>query len=264
MSSLADGTKYITSDLLDPVQGIRHCFCTRQGGVSEGLYVSLNCGLGSADDIANVECNRARALAQLGVPRSHLIICHQAHTATAVFITEPWTVNQVPVADGMVTNLPGLALGILTADCAPVLLVDPVARVIGAAHAGWRGTVAGIIESTLELMTQRGAITSNIIAAIGPCIAQKSYEVGAEFNDRFVEIDHANKRFFYTDVRTGKHLFDLAAYVRHRLQGRGVRQISQSERDTCTDEDAFFSYRRSILRGEEDYGRGISLIALAQ
>jgi len=264
MDSLAYNKKKVTSDLLDPVQSIRHCFCTRQGGVSKGLYLSLNCGLGSADDRANVECNRARALAQLEVPGSHLITSYQAHTATAVFITEPWKANQAPDADGIVTNRPGLALGILTADCAPVLLADPVASVIGAAHAGWRGTIAGIIESTLELMVERGAKTSNIIAAIGPCIAQKSYEVGVEFNDRFVKIDHNNKRFFCTDVRTGKYHFNLAAYVRHRLERWGVKQISQSESDTYTDEGAFFSYRRSMLRGEDDYGRGISLIALAQ
>ena len=256
-------TTNLKSELLNDARGICHVFCTRHGGISEGLYSSLNCGFGSSDDPANVKLNRARALAQLGVSRSHLLTCNQTHTARAVLVTNPWTIEQAPVADGMVTNRLGVSLAILTADCVPVLFADPAAGVVGAAHVGWRGAIGGVIDATLKLMTGEGASISQIIAAMGPCIAQKSYEVGVEYKDRFVGIDNANERYFYSGKKTGQYYFDLSAFVRHRLESYGISHISQLDCDTCADEDTFFSYRRSLLKGEDNYGRSMSLIALA-
>ena len=249
--------------LLDEADGITYAFCTRQGGVSEGLYYSLNCGFGSTDNPAKVERNRALALAQLGLSRAKLVTCRQAHTANVEFVTSPWNNADAPVADSMVTNHPNLALAVLTADCAPVLLADPVSRMIGAIHAGWRGAIAGIIDNTLCLMLEKGVNISSVIAAIGPCIGQASYEVGEEFKNRFVKHIPINERFFCSGGKAVKSHFDLAAYVRYQLERSGVKHISQLDSDTFVDDDKFFSYRRSLLKGEENYGRGISMIALA-
>ena len=254
--------KNFRSGLLDAVQDVGHVFCTRQGGVSEGLYRSLNCGFGTTDDPAHVEQNRALALAQLTSSKAKLITCRQVHGSNVVFVIDPWSKEGAPIADGMVTNRPNLALGILSADCAPVLLADPSSGLIGAVHAGWRGAVGGVIESALELMVKNGAKISRIIAAIGPCIGLRSYEVDSEFKSLFIENDPLNENYFFRAKLDGKHLFDLSSYVRYQLERGGVEYVSNFKYDTCADIDNFFSYRRSVLMGEDQYGRGISLIAL--
>ena len=264
MQNAIKNVKALGSPLLDEAHGITYAFCTRHGGVSGGLYYSLNCGFGSSDDPANVRYNRALALAQLGSSRAKLVTCRQAHTANVEFVTRPWTNAHTPVADSMVTNCPNLALAVLTADCAPVLLADPVSKIIGAVHAGWRGAIAGVIDKTLTLMSEKGADISSIIAAIGPCIRQASYEVDTEFKNRFVKNNSINERFFFGGKGIGRHHFDLSAYVRYQLERGGVEHISQLDGDTFADDDKFFSYRRSVLNGEDNYGRGISMIALGQ
>ena len=252
----------LRSSLLDTAKGVHHAFCTRQGGVSEGLHYSLNCGFGTTDDPINVEHNRALALAQLPLLRAELITCNQAHSSNVVFVVDPWDKDEAPIADGMVTNRPNLALGILSADCAPVLLADPSSGIIGAVHAGWRGALAGVIERTIELMAKHGAKVSKIITAIGPCIGLQSYEVDAEFKGLFVKNDSKNEIYFYNGKLEGKYLFDLSSYVKYRLNRVGIEYVSNLKYDTCADIDKFFSYRRSVLTGENDCGRGISLIAL--
>ncbi|HEY0521878.1 MAG TPA: peptidoglycan editing factor PgeF [Stellaceae bacterium] len=243
--------------------GLRHAFFTREGGVSEGIYASLNCGFGSQDDPARVAENRARAAAALDVAPDRLLTCHQVHSADAVTVTKPWTREANPRADGMATAVPGIALGILTADCAPVLFADPAARVIGAAHAGWRGAIGGVLEATIAAMRGLGAEPARMRAGIGPCIGRLSYEVGPEFPAPFLAEDPENERFFIAAPRAGHFLFDLGSYVEHRLRRAGVGRIERAAHDTLTEEDAFFSYRRTCLRGEKDYGRFLTAIALA-
>jgi polyphenol oxidase len=243
--------------------GLSHAFFTREGGVSEGIYASLNCGFGSQDDPARVAENRARAATALGVAPDRLLTCHQIHSADAITVTEPWRREANPRADGMATAVPGIALGILTADCAPVLFADPTARVIGAAHAGWRGAIGGVLEATIAAMRALGAEPARIRAGIGACIGRLSYEVGPEFPAPFLAEDPANERFFITAPRAGHFLFDLGSYVEHRLRRAGIGRIERAAHDTLTEEGAFFSYRRTCLRGENDYGRFLSAIALA-
>jgi YfiH family protein len=239
----------------------KHAFFTRTGGVSTGIYASLNCGLGSNDDRASVIANRARALAALEMQADALNTVHQRHTDTVVTVDGPWG-GDPPVADAMVTRRPGRALGILTADCAPILMVDPQARVIGAAHAGWRGALAGIVERTVEAMATLGAEPRRIRAGVGPCIGQESYQVGPEFVATFLAAEAANESFFGAADGDGKRHFDLAGYVAGRLRRAGVGTIDAAPPDTCADETRFFSFRRSTLRREADYGRQLSLIAL--
>ena len=251
-----------TSTGLDALPGIRHGFFTRRGGVSAGLYASLNCGPGSGDDPAKVAENRERVTARLGA--AHLLTVWQVHGAMAVAVTEPWAAGSTdrPQADAMVTATPGLALGVLTADCAPVLFHDPQARVIGAAHAGWRGALGGILESTLTAMEALGAARARITAAIGPCIGRDAYEVGEEFERTFLIADPANARFFHRPSPRAKPHFDLPGFAAHRLRAANTGQIDDLGRCTCLCESDFFSYRRNTHQGIADYGRQISAIVL--
>jgi YfiH family protein len=251
----------ITLPLLDALPGIRHGFFTRDGGVSEGLYAGLNCGFGSKDDPARVAENRARAMQRLDLAPDALVTVYQVHSPDAVVVTEPWPHAEAPRADALVTDRPGIALGILTADCVPVLFADAENRVIGAAHAGWKGALGGVLDATVAAMTKLGA--RRITAAIGPAIQQASYEVGPEFPERFLAEDPANARFAMSAPRAGHFLFDLPGYVEARLGRLGVARIERSPLDTRDQETQFFSYRRATLRGEPDYGRGLSAIALA-
>jgi len=252
----------ITTDALES-DGIRHAFFTRVGGVSEGLFASLNCGLGSGDVEASVIENRRRAAAALDLPPEQLITCHQVHSPQVVVVERPWRREDRPRADAMVTRAPGVALGILTADCAPVLLADPAARIVGAAHAGWRGARGGVLEATVAAMTELGAAPQRIAAAVGPCIAQASYEVGPEFPAPFLAEDAQNAAFFVPAGRAGHFLFDLPGYVVRRLRRLGLARVVRTGGDTAAEPDRFFSYRRSCLRQEPDYGRALSAIALA-
>ncbi len=252
----------LTSGPLNRLDGIRHGFFTREGGVSEGLYSSLNCGLGSGDDPARVNENRARVAASLELPSDRLVTCYQVHSPDVVTVDQPWAQGTGPKVDAMVSRTPGIALGLLTADCAPVLLADPGARVIGAAHAGWRGALTGVLAATVKSMLTLGAATDRLIAAIGPCIAQRSYEVGPECPAPFVAADPANERFFAPATTVaGKFHFDLRGFVLSELEKVGLKRVYELPHDTCR-EERFFSYRRSCLRGEKDYGRSLSAIAL--
>jgi YfiH family protein len=240
--------------------GTTHGFFGRQGGVSEGIYASLNCGPGSSDDRARVLENRRRAIAALS-QEAKLVTMYQVHGAQAVTVTEPWDIPQNPKADALVTDKRGIALGILTADCAPILLADREAHVIGAAHAGWNGAISGVMDSVVAAMVKLGAKLERIRAAIGPCISQAAYEVGPEFEARFRAADAKNARFFAPSKRANHWQFDLPAYVGHRLERTGVKaEIVKA----CTYErDAdFFSYRRTTHRKEPDYGRELSAIVL--
>jgi YfiH family protein len=254
----------LTLGPLNRLDGIRHAFFTREGGVSEGVFSSLNCGLGSGDRIDNVITNRSRAAMRLEVEPDSLLTLYQIHSAEVVAVDEPWQGDTRPRADAMVTDRPGVALGILAADCAPILLADQKARVIGAAHAGWRGALAGVIPATVRAMAAKGADPSRIVAGIGPCIAQRSYEVGPEFPGPFLAAAPSHEALF-APVRgkngSAKFLFDLCGFVSAELAEAGVTQVYDLPHDTCR-EERFFSYRRTCLRGEKDYGRGLSAIAL--
>jgi len=254
----------IQADSLQDCRRVRHAFFTRQGGVSQGIYASLNCGYGSNDDRACVLENRRRALALIELPEEALATTYQVHSADVVEVAEPWPLDARPKVDAMVTTRPGVALGISTADCAPVLLADPEAGVIGAAHAGWRGAVNGVVEATVQRMTQLGADPRRIHAAVGPCIAQPSYEVGPEFPQPFLQQDPENRHFFVPSKREGRFMFDLPGYVVSRLQRLDLATVQHTGHDTCAEADLFFSYRRTTLAREQDYGRGLSVIALTE
>ena len=237
---------------------VPHGFLGRVGGVSEGLYAGLNCGIGSDDDPAAVAANRDAALAAVA-PGACLLTPYQVHSADCVPIDAPFA--ERPRADALATATPGLALGVVTADCAPVLLADPVAGVVGAAHAGWKGALAGVTDSTVAAMEALGAVRERIVAAVGPCIARASYGVDAGFRARFLDDDAANERFF-ADGRAGHARFDLEGYVAHRLAAAGVVRVETLGLDTYADERRFFSYRRSTHRGEPGYGRQVAIIAV--
>ncbi|HYD30679.1 MAG TPA: peptidoglycan editing factor PgeF [Azospirillaceae bacterium] len=254
----------ITLGALNDITGLRHGFLTRSGGVSTGLYASLNCGFGSGDSPAAVARNRALAMERLDQPADALVTVRQVHSPDVVTAREPFPHDRAPGADALVTDRPGIALGILTADCAPVLFADPKARVIGAAHAGWKGAIGGVIEATVSAMVELGAKPQRIVAAIGPCIAQRSYEVGPEFPTPFLAEDAANADLFAPSRREGHFMFDLPVYVARRLGRAGVDLIQRCPNDTVAEEDRFFSYRRATLRGEKDYGRGLSAIVLTE
>ncbi len=243
--------------------GIRHGFFTRAGGVSAGVYASLNCGFGVNDEAARVSENRARAMKSLSLAPSALVTAKQVHGTETVVVEKPWPEDQSPRADALVTRVPGLALGVLTADCAPILLADSEARVIGAAHAGWRGALKGVIESAVAAMEDLGASAPRIRAAIGPCIARLSYEVGLEFPAPFLAQDPANAAFFAPAPRAGHFLFDLPGYTEKRLKALGLKRIELSDADTASEAARFFSYRRTCLKGEQGFGLGLSAIALA-
>lgn len=237
-----------------------HGFFTRGGGVSTGLYASLNCGPGSSDETAAVQENRRRVAAKLGAGAG-LVSLYQVHGRDVVIVDDQYDLTQRPKADGMVSKRCGIALGILTADCAPVLFADPGAAVIGACHAGWRGALAGVAEATIEAMERLGARRAHIRAAIGPTIAQSSYEVSAPFRDTFLDADTGNAVFFAAGRREGHWQFDLPGYLQQRLQRVGVT-VENLALDTCSDAARFFSYRRTTLAGEPDYGRQVSAIML--
>jgi len=240
--------------------GLPHGFLGRQGGVSQGMHGGLNVGLGSDDDRAAITENRRRAVEAVA-PGYDLVTVHQVHSADAVVATAAWPDDARPRADAIVTDRPGLLLGILTADCAPILFADAQAGVIGAAHAGWKGAIGGVTDATLDAMETLGARRDHIVAAIGPCIARASYEVDDAFRDRFSDADPANERFFF-DGRPGHCQFDLEAYVAARLAAAGIGRVEALGLDTYANEDRFFSYRRATHRGEPDYGREIALIGL--
>ena len=241
---------------------IRHAFFTREGGVSEGIYASLNGGIGSRDAPEKVRENRARMAGLLGVAPTHLVSCYQIHSPEVIVATEPWTRETAPRADAIVTKVPGLAVGISTADCGPILFADAEARVIGAAHAGWKGALTGVLEATVAAMERLGAARARISAVVGPLIRQANYEVGDEFVDRFTAADTANKQFFAPAARPGHAMFDLPGYIRSRLERAEIASIEDLGLCTYADEARFFSFRRTTHRGEADYGRHINAIAL--
>ena len=251
----------VTSPLLSAVPGLRHAFFTREGGVSEGIYAGLNGGIGSNDDPAAVAANRRRMAEQMGVAPDRLLSLHQVHSPDTVIATEPWPNTARPRADAIVTGEAGLAIAVTTADCGPILFVDPRARVIGAAHAGWKGALTGILESTIAAMERLGAERSGIVAAIGPLIRQQSYEVGPEFVTRFIETDAEYGMFFMPSPRAQHAMFDLAGFIRMRLEAAGLLMIDDLGIDTYADARCF-SYRRSVHRRESDYGRHVHAIAL--
>jgi hypothetical protein len=242
------------------LDGVAHGFLGRRGGVSEGVCAGLNVGWGSGDDRAAIAENRRRAVAAVA-PGAELVTVHQVHSPEVVFAEAAWAEDARPRADAMVTNRPGLALGILTADCAPVMLADSQASVVGAAHAGWKGAFSGVVEATVAAMERLGARRERIAAAVGPCIARRSYEVDDALFARFAEADPANERFF-GHGRAGHHQFDLEGYVLSRLAEAGLSRVEALGQDTYSQPELFYSYRRSTHRGEPTYGRQISLIAL--
>ena len=250
----------LTSTRLGELSGVRHAFFTRQGGVSQGVYASLNVGVGSRDDPAAVAENRARAAAAFGAGPEALLTCYQIHSAVAVTADGPWPDR--PEADAVVTETPGLVCGALAADCAPVLMGDPVAKVVAAVHAGWRGALGGVLEAAIEKMQALGARPARIVAVVGPCIGPRSYEVGLEFLETFLAGDPLAALHFRPGERPDKRLFDLPGFVLGRLAAAGVTQAEWIGRDTCAEEDAFFSNRRAVRRGEPDYGRLLSAIML--
>ncbi|TGE01480.1 peptidoglycan editing factor PgeF [Methylobacterium nonmethylotrophicum] len=253
---------FIEAPALTPHAGIRHAFFTRQGGVSEGLYASLNGGLGSGDDPDRVRENRRRMTAALGLAPETLVSLYQVHSAEAVIVERPFA--ERPRADAMATRVPGVALGILTADCGPILFADPVNRVVGAAHAGWKGALSGVIEATLATMENLGAKRAGITAVLGPTIGASAYEVGPEFRERFEAADPGNARYFATSPERATHsLFDLPAYIVARLKAAGIGEAANLNLCTYAEPDRFFSYRRTTHRAEADYGRLVSAIALA-
>ena len=252
--------KPLTADFLADRSKIAHGFFTRHGGVSTGGYSSLNCGFGSKDDAEAVMENRARVAACLTA--KDLITANQVHSATAVVVERPWGRDERPRADAIVTTMRGLAVAVLTADCAPVLFADPDAGIVAAAHAGWRGAFGGVIEATLAAMEGIGGRRERIRAAVGPCIGQAAYEVGPEFEQEFLAQDRGNERFFRQRADDSRPYFDLSGYAESRLRLAGVVAVSNLARCTYAHADDFFSYRRSRAQNEADYGRQISAIAL--
>jgi YfiH family protein len=249
------------SPLLSAIPGLRHAFFTRDGGVSNGVYASLNGGIGSNDDPVHVAENRRRMAEQMGVAPDHFLSVWQTHSPDVVVTSGPWRDGTRPLADAIVTRTEGLSIGATAADCGPILLADPKARVIGAAHAGWKGALTGILEATIDAMEKLGAERGGIAAAIGPLIRQHSYEVGGEFVERFIEADAENALFFIPAARERHSMFDLAGFIRMRLENAGVLMIDDIGVDTYSDE-RFYSYRRSVHRKEPDYGRHVHAIAL--
>jgi len=251
----------ITSPELSREAGIRHAFFTREGGVSGGIYASLNGGLGSHDEQANVTENRARMAAALGVEHDRLVSVHQVHSPDVAIVTGPWPAER-PRADAMVSVAHGVALGISTADCGPILFADSEAGVIGAAHAGWKGAFGGVIAATVTEMEKLGARRERIIAVLGPTISVAAYEVGPEFVERLKGENATFARFFHASERPAHAMFDLPAFIAHRAQEAGIGRFHDLGLCTYGDETRFYSYRRTTHRGEPDYGRLIAAIAL--
>lgn len=252
----------LTGDVLRGAENVAHAFFTRSGGVSRGLYASLNCGPGSKDLREAVVENRRRAVSALSESGdAGLVTLYQIHGSDTVVVEEPWLIDNPPRADAVVTRAPGIALGILTADCAPVLLADAQAGVVGAAHAGWRGALSGVIEAVVGAMEDLGARRERVMAAVGPCIAQKNYEVGEDLRTQFLKKDSSSVVFFAAG-RAGHWQFDLEAYVVRQLERASVGAIGRLSACTYSGEEEFFSFRRATLRGEPDYGRQLSAIML--
>jgi hypothetical protein len=249
---------------LSALPGIRHAFFTRAGGVSDGVYASLNGGVGSQDEAPKVAENRARMAAALGVRPDRLVTAYQIHSPHVVVADAPWSPAERPRADAIVTRTRGLAIGISTADCGPVLLADRAAGVVGAAHAGWRGALEGVVEAAVAAMEGLGAQRGRMVAATGPMIRQRNYEVGPDLIERFVRADADNARFFAAAERPGHALFDLAGYVVERLRRAGVGEVEDLGHCTYADSAQFYSYRRATHRAEPDYGRHVNAIALAE
>jgi YfiH family protein len=263
MSVLSPGQALpvLTSPLLSGLKGVRHAFFTRQGGVSTGIYASLNAGRGSMDDPAAVIENRRRVAAHFGAPADALLTAYQIHSTTALTADAVWG-DAGPQGDAVVTSTPGLICSALAADCAPILLADAEAGVVAAAHSGWKGALGGVAEATVAAMVAKGARASRIVAAVGPCIGPDSYEVGEDFLDAFMAKAPEAAAFFRPGATTDKRLFDLPGFVLDRLARAGVTQAEWIGGDTCADEALFFSNRRAFHRGEGDYGRLISGIVL--
>ncbi len=249
---------------LSRLDGIRHAFFTRNGGVSDHVYDSLNIGLGSDDARENVLENRRRVARALGVKTSHLLFAHQHHSADVVSVNDVWETGDSPKADAMVTNQPGVALAVATADCGPVLFADAQARVIGAAHSGWRGALEGVLENTMTAMEKLGAKRENIVAALGPTISGSAYEVGPEFARRFTERDARFKCYFKPSKTDGHMMFDLPRFITDQLRHAGAGSVSHLGHCTYQDESRFYSYRRGTHRKEQDYGRLASAVALSE
>jgi len=252
----------ILSSDLSALQGVRHAYFTRAGGVSNGVYATLNGGIGSDDEAARVQENRGRMADWMGVERSHLVSLWQHHSADVVVVDKPWLQTARPKADAMVTNQPGIALAIGTADCGPVLFADPQARIVGGAHAGWKGAFTGVLEATVAAMEHLGARRERIVACLGPMISARAYEVGPEFIARFTAAEPGNARYFTPSNKAGHGMFDLPAYISARLVNAGVGRALDLSICTYGNEDRLFSYRRMTHRGERDYGRQMSVIAL--
>ena len=252
----------LTAAKLSTLPGIAHGFFTRRGGVSEGIYSSLNTGLGSTDDRDNVAENRGRICDAVGVDRDRLATPYQVHSATAILTDTGWAPGTAPKGDAVVTATPGLAVAVGTADCGSLLFADADAGIVAAAHAGWRGALAGITDATIAAMEDLGAIRERIFVALGPMISQPSYEVGPEMRAQFLDADGLNKRFFIASARDSHFMFDLPGYLRHRLEHAGLDHIEDLARCTYREDALFFSYRRATHKGEPDYGRLMSAIAI--
>lgn len=250
------------SSSLSDLDGVAHGFFGRKGGVSRGIFASLNTGFGSSDDAENVAENRSRIAKHLGTSEGRLVTLYQIHSPNAVHVTSPWSRGQGPQADAMATTERGIALGVLAADCAPVLFADARAGVIGSAHAGWKGAIGGVVEAAVELMEKLGAKRGNISAAIGPCISQRSYEVGPEFRERFVAQASDNSRYFVPSKKADHFMFDLPAYVAMRAKGVGLGHVDVTGVCTYDNAEDYFSFRRTTHLGEKDYGRNLSAIML--
>ena len=250
----------LTSPFLD-LPGIRHAFFTRQGGVSTGIYDSLNVGRGSGDEPADVAENRRRAAAHFGLPVSALSTCYQIHSAAALIAHRPWG-DERPEGDAVVTATPGILCGALAADCAPILIADAQARVVASAHAGWKGALNGVVEAAVAAMSGLGADPSRMVAVVGPCIGQASYEVGLEFLAAFTAKDPDHEHYFAPGQTPDKRMFDLPGFLVSRLAAAGVGTAAWIGHDTCVEEELFFSNRRAFKRGEPDFGRLLSAITL--
>ena len=249
----------VSDDLKLP--NVTHGFFTREGGFSSGIFSSLNCGLGSGDDIALVKKNRAIAANRLGVAADHLVSAYQVHGTDVALVTAPF--DDRPKVDGLVTNRPGIAIGVLTADCAPVLFADAKGRSIGACHAGWKGALHGVFRSTIVEMERHGTRRENVVAVLGPTISQTAYEVGPEFLQAFLERDKGFRQYFSPSVKKNHYIFDLPTFLANRMNKFGIGKVVDLKLCTYTDETRFFSYRRATHRAEKDYGRLISAIAMA-
>lgn len=252
----------VEAQALSGISDIRHGFFDRQGGASKGLFASLNCGLGSGDNRETVLENRAEVASRLNLAQDQLLMVHQHHSPEIITVTDPWDMAEAPKADGMVTNQANIGLGILTADCAPVLFADPSANIIGAAHAGWRGALSGVTDNIIAAMEKLGAKRSAIIAVIGPTISRTAYEVGPEFIQTFLSQDKGHQQFFTPSTRDQHFMFDLPEYLLQRLQRAHIAAASWVDICTYKQENRFFSYRRCTHNQETDYGRQISVITM--